>query len=123
MTEKHKVLIMRCDQYDPAKIYRVVKKGMEELGIRPTGKILLKPNAVIAHPEIFPHAFTRPEFLDGVISATKERAENPQEIAVGERSGITIPTRFCFQMAGYNKVIKKQKIKAYYFDESRQLPV
>lgn len=122
MAEKHKVLIMRCDQYDPAKIYRVVKKGMEELGVRPTGKILLKPNAVIAHPEIFPHAFTRPEFLDGVISATKERAENPQEIAVGERSGITIPTRFCFQMAGYNKVIKKQKIKAYYFDESRQLP-
>jgi uncharacterized protein (DUF362 family) len=122
MGEKHRVLIMRCDQYDPEKIYDCVNNGMAELGVKPTGKVLLKPNVVIAHPEVFPHAFTRAEFLDGVISATKERAEGPHEIAVGERSGITVPTRFNFQMAGYNRVIKKQRIKAYYFDESRHVP-
>jgi uncharacterized protein (DUF362 family) len=122
MSEKHKVLIMRCDKYDSEKIASIVKKGMEELGVRPTGKVLLKPNAVIAHPEVFPHAFTRPEFIDGVISATKERAEDTKEIAIGERSGITIPTRFNFKMAGYNKIIKKHKIKAYYFDETKQVP-
>lgn len=32
MSEKYKVLIMRCDKYDPEKIYSIVKKGMQELG-------------------------------------------------------------------------------------------
>ncbi len=67
MEKKHKVLIRRCDDYDPEKIYGIVKEGMEELGVRPTGRILLKPNVVIAHSEVFPHAFTRKEFLDGVM--------------------------------------------------------
>ena len=54
MEKKHKVLIMHCDEYEPTKISGIVKEGMEELGVRPEGKILLKPNVVIAHPEIFP---------------------------------------------------------------------
>jgi len=114
---------MRCDEYDPEKIRGIVKEGMEDLGVRPSGRILLKPNVVIAHPEIFPHAFTRKEFLDGVISATKARAEGAKEIALGERSGITLPTRFTFKMAGYPEVIKKHRIKTYYFDEVKQVPV
>jgi len=66
---KHKVLIMRCDDYDPQKIAGIVIEGMEALGIKPSGRILLKPNTVIAHPEVFPYAFTRKEFLDGVIAS------------------------------------------------------
>jgi len=123
MKMKHKVLIMRCDEYDPEKISYIVKGGMEELGVKPSGRILLKPNVVIAHPEVFPHAFTRKEFLDGVITATKERVEGMEELAVGERSGITLATRFNFKNAGYPEVIKKHKIKAYYFDEVKQVPV
>jgi uncharacterized protein (DUF362 family) len=121
MNTKQKVLIMRCNDYDPEKIGGIIKEGMKELNVRPTGKVLLKPNVVIAHPEVFPHAFTRKEFLDGVISATKERAERVLEVAVGERSGITLPTRWNFKNAGYPEVIKKHKIKTYYFDEVKQV--
>jgi uncharacterized protein (DUF362 family) len=78
---------------------------------------------VLAHQELFPHAFTRKEFLDGVISATKAMAEDVTEIAVGERSGITIPTRYNFKNAGYFEVIKKHGIKTHYFDEVKQVPV
>jgi uncharacterized protein (DUF362 family) len=113
---------MRCSSYDADKIGGIIKEGMEELGVRPSGRVLLKPNVVLAHPEVFPHAFTRSEFLDGVITATKACAENPEEIAVGERSGITIPTRFCFKHAGYPEVIKRHGIKAHYFDECKQIP-
>ncbi len=121
--EKHRVLIMRCEEYDPDRICAVVKTGMEELGVRPSGKILLKPNVVIAHPEIFPHAFTRKEFLDGVIAATKAMSEDVEELAVGERSGITISTRFNFKNAGYPAVIKRHGVKVYYFDETPQVAV
>jgi len=123
MGQPEKVLIMRCDAYDPDRIRGIVREGMETLGARPTGKVLLKPNVVMAHPEIFPHAFTRKEFLDGVLGAVRDRAEGAREIAVGERSGITIPTRYNFRNAGYPEVLRRHRVKAYYFDESRQVPV
>jgi uncharacterized protein (DUF362 family) len=123
MAMKHKVMIMRCEDYDSEKISGIIKEGMEKLDVRPTGRILLKPNVVIAHPEVFPHAFTRKEFLDGVISATKAKATNVREIAIGERCGITLATRWAFKNAGYPEVLKKHKVKAYYFDEVRQVPM
>ncbi len=123
MDQKHKVLIMRCDGYDPDRIAGIVKEGMQELGVTPVGRILLKPNVVIAHPKIFPNAYTRAEFLDGVLSAVKSRADAVKEIAVGERSGITVPTRFNFKNAGYPEILNKHGIKTYYFDESKHGPV
>jgi uncharacterized protein (DUF362 family) len=123
MDQKHKVLIMRCTQYDPEQIAGIIREGMEALGVTPTGRILLKPNVVMAHPQVFPNAYTRGEFLDGVVSAVKSRAEAVKEIAVGERSGITLPTRYHFKNAGYGDVIKKHGIKAYYFDECKHIPV
>jgi uncharacterized protein (DUF362 family) len=123
MEKSYKVLIRRCDQYDPDRIAGIVREGMQDLGVTPSGNILLKPNVVIAHPEFFPYAFTRKEFLDGVITATKEMAQDVREIAVGERSGITISTRFNFKNAGYPAVIKKHRIKTHYFDEAKQVPV
>jgi uncharacterized protein (DUF362 family) len=120
---KQKVLIRKCDEYDSDKISGIIKEGMEELNVKPSGRILLKPNVVLAHAEFFPHAFTRKEFLDGVISATKARARGVKEISVGERSGITVPTRYCFKNAGYPEVIRKHKIKTHYFDEVKQVPV
>lgn len=114
---------MRCDEYDPGKIAGIIKEGMQELAVRPSGRVLLKPNVVIAHPEHFPHAFTRKEFLDGAIAATRQMADGEEEISVGERSGITLPTRYCFKNAGYRQVIRKHRIKARYFDEEKQVPI
>ncbi len=114
---------MRCEGYDPDRIAGIVKEGMAELGVVPSGRILLKPNVVLAHPQIFPNAYTRSEFVDGVLTAVKARAAAVEEIAVGERSGITVPTRFNFKNAGYPKVIERHSATAYYFDESRQVPV
>jgi uncharacterized protein (DUF362 family) len=120
---KHKVLIMRCDEYDPVKIAGIIKEGMEDLGVRPFGKVLLKPNCVIAHPELFPHAFTRKEFLEGSILAARDKGETISELSVGERSGITVPTRFCFKNAGYIEILKKHRVKTYYLDEAKQVSV
>jgi len=122
-SNKEKVLIMRCNRYDADRIAGIIKEGMEELKAVPTGRVLLKPNVVIAHPDVFPYAFTRKEFLSGAIAATKQMAPGASEIAVGERSGITLPTRWTFKNAGYPEVIKTHGVKAYYFDEVQQVPV
>ena len=114
---KPRVFIRRCESYDADKIGSILNETMHELNIRPTGKVMLKPNAVIAKKGLFPHAFTRGEFLDGALQATISNAETDSRISVGERSGITVPTRFCFKHAGYSEVIKKHDVKTYYFDE------
>ena len=44
MQNRHKVLIMKCGTYDPDKISGIIKEGMEELDVTPSGRILLKPN-------------------------------------------------------------------------------
>jgi len=119
---KHKVLIRRCDKYDPQLIAGIVQEGMEELGVRPAGRVLLKPNVVLAEPTFFPYAFTRAEFLEGIILAVRKSGGAIKELAVGERSGITVPTRFCFKNAGYLPILKEHQVKTYYFDESRQVP-
>jgi len=120
---KQKVLIMRCDSYDVQRIAGIVAEGMEELGALPRGRAILKPNCVIAHPDVFPHAFTRKEFLEGVILATKKKGRDLEELAVAERSGITVPTRFCFKMAGYPDAIKRHGLRTYYLDEAKHVPV
>ncbi|MBI5570575.1 MAG: DUF362 domain-containing protein [Desulfomonile tiedjei] len=120
---KHRVLIMRCDEYRADAIAGIIKEGMEELGVKPFGKTLLKPNCVAAHPELFPHAFTRAEFLEGAILAMKAKGEAVTELGVAERSGITIPTRWCFKNAGYDEVIARNRVRATYLDEMKHVSV
>ena len=120
--KREKVMIMRCDTYDADRIRGIIREGMQTLGVIPRGRVLFKPNVVLAHPELFAYAFTRKEFLDGAIGAARDLGEDIKEIGVGERSGITIPTRYCFKNAGYPEVIKRHKAKVYYFDECRHVP-
>ena len=92
-----KVILRSCREYDPEKIRTIIREGLEELGLRPFGRTLVKPNLVAAGP-LFPHAYTRPEFGEGVLRALRTSAATTMtELAVGERCGITVPTRVAFE--------------------------
>lgn len=117
----HKVLLRRCTEYDPLRIGQIIQEGMDELGVRPHGRTMVKPNCVIAHPRYYANAFTRPEFLDGLLHALKARDGGITELAVGERCGITIPTRYAFAEAGYGPVLRRHRVKVHYFDEMPQV--
>ena len=43
-----KVILRQCDAYDPVRIRQILNEGMEELGLRPHGRTLVKPNLVMA---------------------------------------------------------------------------
>ena len=51
-----KIKIRKCDDYNSDKIFGIIKEGMQEPGVKPFGRILLKPNTVLAHPTVFPIA-------------------------------------------------------------------
>lgn len=119
-----KVIIRACSDYDPERIRGIVRDGLDELGLRPFGRTLVKPNLVMAGPQ-FPHAHTRPEFIEGVLRALRDRAGSEvSEIAVGERCGITMPSRMAFKHAGVYDVVKRVGgVKTYPFDEVPQVEV
>jgi uncharacterized protein (DUF362 family) len=119
-----RVIIRSCREYDPQKIRRIVREGIEELGLRPFGRTLLKPNLVAAGPN-FPHAFTRPEFGEGVLRALKDvGGGSMQELAVGERCGITVPTRLAFRESGWDAMIERVGgVQRYCFEEQPQVEI
>jgi uncharacterized protein (DUF362 family) len=121
---KAKVIIRHCDEYDPERIRVIVREAMEELDLRPHGRTLVKPNIVCAG-EHFENAYTRPEMVEGVLRALQDRNEGQMtELAVGERCGITIPTRHVFDTSGMEAMVKRQKgVKRYYFEEEPQVEI
>lgn len=117
------VIIRDCREYDPGRIRSIVRDGLELLDLRPHGRSLIKPNVVAAGPK-FPHAYTRPEFIEGVIAALRDRDEGSmRELAVGERSGITMPTRFAFSYAGYRELAKRTGVELRHFEEVAQVEI
>jgi uncharacterized protein (DUF362 family) len=117
------VILRACADYDADRIATIVGEGLDTFGLRPFGKTLIKPNVVAAGP-YFPHAYTRPEFVEGVARALHERDEGMSDFAVGERSGITVPTRYAFAQAGFYDIAKRvPSLKFHHFDEVSQVEI
>jgi uncharacterized protein (DUF362 family) len=118
------VIIRECEQYDVELIRHHIRFGLETLQLKPQGRVLIKPN-VVASGEHFPHAYTRPEFTEGVALALKDVAQEEQvkDWGIGERCGITMPTRFAYRGAGYYPMAKRVGFQLYHFDEVAQVEV
>ncbi|HEY5927073.1 MAG TPA: DUF362 domain-containing protein [Kofleriaceae bacterium] len=124
---KPKVILRSCREYDPEKIRQIIREGLEELGLRPFGRTLVKPNLVAAGP-LFPYAYTRPEFGEGVLRALRDvggdqKAGSISELAVGERCGITVPSRVAFRESGWDEMLKRTGVKKYHFEEEQQVEI
>ncbi len=121
--QKPHVIIRHCDEYDPERIREIIREGLEILDLRPRGRTLVKPNLVMAG-EGFENAHTRPEFLEGVVQALRDRDEGEvSELAVGERCGITMPTRHTYKQSGAEAMCKRIKVKRYFFEEEPQVEI
>lgn len=118
-----RVILRACPTYDVARIRRIVREGMEELGLRPEGRTLVKPN-LVASGRLFTDSHTRAEFFEGVVLALQDRdGGRMRGLAVGERSGVTIPTRFSYAGSGFDRVIRRTGIRRFCFDEEQQVEV
>jgi len=118
-----KVIIRACDDYDPQKIRRILREGLEELELQPFGRTLVKPNLVAAG-ELFPHAHTRPEFGEGMLLALRDvGSAKMTELAVGERCGITVPTRLAYRESGFEEMVERLGADHYFFEEEPQVEI
>ncbi len=123
MAGKHKVIIRSCPDYeDIDRIRGIVAEGMEELGARPFGKVLLKPNVVFAHKRYSRHSYTNPAVLEALIDELAARPE-VEKIILGERTAVYMPTRYAFSQAGYGRFREKPKVGFCFFDEDALVEV
>jgi uncharacterized protein (DUF362 family) len=125
MTKKDKVILRSVPEYDPSSIKNVILEGLRELGLeeKVRGRITIKPNVVMAHPKVTPSAYTRPEFLDGLLQALEEIRPDKTVITIAEKCGAAIPTSRMFRRAGYFRLAKKHKVRLSPIEEARKKTV
>jgi uncharacterized protein (DUF362 family) len=125
MAEKAKVILRRADRYDSTAIAGIIKEGLDELGLalRIRGKVTIKPNVVMAHHKVTPSAYTRSEFLDGLMTALEAKSGGEMTITVAEKCGAAIPTSRMFRRAGYYKLRKKHRFSLRPIEEARKRTV
>ena len=121
--DKYKVIIRDCSDYEnPDLIRAIVADGIDRLGVKPFGKVLVKPNIVYAHKRYAQYSFTHPTIVEAIID---ELAKIPEveQIIIGERSAVYMPTRYHFAQTGYSRFKKKPKVKICFFDEDPLIEV
>lgn len=123
MANKHKVIIRSCPDYENPNLIRgIVSEGMEELGAKPFGKVLLKPNLVFGHKRYGRFAYTHPNVTEALIDELSARPE-VERITIGERTSIYMPTRYNFGQAGYGRFRRKPKVRIRFFEEDALVEV
>ncbi len=125
MRNKEKVIIKKAPDYNPETINKIIQEGLEDFGLAPQikGRITIKPNVVMAHPKIAPSAFTRAEFLDGLLGALEKKKTEELRMTIAEKTGAGLPTARMFRRAGYPKLKKKHKLKLLAIEESKRRTV
>lgn len=119
--KKSKVIIRKCEDYSVPAVERLIREGMEELGERPEGKILIKPNVVCA-TNFMNSAHTDSRVVEAMVSFLRKKAPHAG-ITIGESGGMAIPTRLFFHHAGYTEMAKRIGVPLKDFNEERQVKV
>ena len=112
-----KVLLRRCETYDASMIQKIVEEGIEELGERPAGKILIKPNVVFS-TALVKSAYTHTSVIEAIVNVLR-KIDARSEVCIGESGGMGIPTRLFFHHAGYSTMARRLGVPLRDFNEER----
>lgn len=115
MAKRGRVILSRCDEYDPEMIKGIVESGMRALGFAPRGRVFIKPNVVFAHPRYSHYAYTEPRVIEGAVGALRDAGA--QKLEIGESGGMGIPGRMLFKTAGYYEMSRRIGVPVLDFNE------
>ena len=95
----YRVILRRCETINPSVIRSIVSESLQDLGVRPTGRVFIKPNVVTANRAYIHHSYTNPHLVAEVINWA--RTHGAAQVTVGESGGFGIPSRLFLSEAGY----------------------
>jgi uncharacterized protein (DUF362 family) len=119
------VILRRCPDYDPARIADIITQALDEFHISPRirGRVTIKPNVVFAHHKVSPSAFTRPEFMDGLLTALEGGASDGASFCIAEKTGAAIPTSRMLRRAGYYRLKARHRVRLAPIEEAKKVRV
>ncbi len=106
---RERVYVREVTEYNPSRIKQVIQDGLSIFNLIGSNhsQIVIKPNVVMAHHKVSPSAYTRSEFLDGLIQALRDSRNAASKITITEKCGAGIPTSRMFRRAGYFSLKKR----------------
>ncbi len=121
MSNKKRVILRKCATYDPDRVGSIIAESLADLGKKPKGKVLIKPNVVSANKRYIFDSYTHPAVVGQAIDAI--RKYGIEDITVGESGGYGIPSRLFFSEAGYYDMARDKKVRLIDFNEEAQVTV
>jgi len=120
--KKYPVFLGSCDKYDPVRIHKVIVAALEAMPqCRPiSGRVVIKPNLVLAHPRVGQDGFTRPEVIEAILKTIQARGDSVTQVDIVEKSGLGVTTAGMFRWAGYTRLPKQYPVKLCPMEERRQ---
>ena len=119
------VYLGRCQEYNPELIAAVLSKALTQRpqNLPAQGRIVIKPNLVMAHPKIATEAYTRKEVVAGLLTYLQGQSIQMDQIDIVEKSGLGITTSAMYRYAGYRDLKKSYGVRLVAMEESRQQQV
>ena len=116
------VYLGQCHEYRPEMVTSVISQALNQ---RPQsfpaqGRIVIKPNLVMAHPKVATEAYTRKEVVEGLLAYLKTQAVQMNQVDIVEKSGLGITTSAMYRHAGYRELKKRFGVGLISMEESRQ---
>jgi uncharacterized protein (DUF362 family) len=121
MSNKKRVILRKCATYDPDRVTSIIRESLADLGKKPKGKVLIKPNVVSANKRYIFDSYTHPTVVGGAVDVLREYGIS--DLTVGESGGYGIPSRLFLSEAGYYELSKKKNFKLIDFNEEAQVTV
>ena len=120
--KRRRVIIRKCEAYDPSAIEGIIREGMQDLAAEPSGNVLIKPNVVMANTDYVHHSYTEPRVVEAMVNVLRER-KPALDITMGESGGIGMPTRLMFTDSGYRRLAKRLHVPLKNFNLERTTEV
>ena len=121
---KSQVSIVRCENYEPARVEKAVREALLKLGgitnfVQPGSKVLVKPNLLMAAEPRYP-VDTHPEVVRSVIRILKEIGA---DIYVGDGpsvwAGQSSEVGVVYEKSGIKRVVEEEGVRLVFFDKRR----
>jgi uncharacterized protein (DUF362 family) len=125
MVKKYPVYAAACEQYDVERISAVIEEALKVVPLKKplTGKVVIKPNLVMAHPKVATESYTRPEVVEGILRLIRARGRDVEKIDIVEKSGLGVTTAAMFRHAGYRRLKGKYPVRLRAMEERPRVKV
>ena len=119
------VYLGTCSDYNPRTIGMVIEEALKRVPLEKsiTGKIVIKPNLVMAHPRIATEGYTRMEIIEGILKVIEIHGKNINRIDIVEKSGLGITTANTYRWAGYKRLKRKYPVKCRSMEERPRVKI